>query len=309
MIEVVNVSKNFGEVRALSDVSFTVSEGQVVGFLGANGAGKTTTMDIICGCIGPDSGSVRISGFDILDEPINAKKNIGYLPDEPPIHEDMYVEDFIRYAANLNLVPPDKIKTSVDRTMDRLDLSRVKHRVIGNLSKGFKQRVALAQAIVHDPKVLVLDEPTEGLDPNQILEIRKLIQELKQHHTIILSSHILSEVENTCDEIVIIHEGKILKQGSRASLEASFTERRGSHYLVKVSGQIDAALAILNSLDQISGARKVGELFVEFTLNGDESVVDRIVRSLIEKNIGVREIRPEVSTLEDVFFSLTRGVK
>lgn len=308
MIEVTNVSKSFGDVQALKDINFSVNEGQVVGFLGANGAGKTTTMDIICGCIGADQGQVKISGIDILAEPVAAKQMIGYLPDEPPVHYDMYVEDFIRYAANLNLVPVNQLSDRVDDTIRRLDLDAVRRRVVGNLSKGYKQRVALAQAIVHDPRVLVLDEPTEGLDPNQIIEIRNLIHELKEKHTIILSSHILSEVENTCDEIIVIHEGRILQQGSRASLEAALSKRKGFQYLMKISPDVERAIEILKGITGIEAVRGVAEQFIEFKLSEDEAVIEQVVRQFTAANIGISEIRPEQSTLEDVFFSLTRGV-
>jgi ABC-2 type transport system ATP-binding protein len=253
-----------------------------------------------------DSGSVRISGADILNDPITAKKAIGYLPDEPPVHDDMYVEDFVKYAASINLVPANRIQDRVKDTLDRLDLTSVKNRVVGNLSKGYRQRVALSQAIVHEPKVLVLDEPTEGLDPNQIVEIRNLIHELKSKHTIILSSHILSEVENTCDEIVIIHEGKILKKGSKSSLEAALTERRGHHYIIKVQGDVDLGVSLLSEYKGITGASKVADSFIEFRLDGEERIIGGVVAKLVGRGLEVLEVRPETSTLEDVFFSLTR---
>jgi ABC-2 type transport system ATP-binding protein len=194
MIEVNGLSKNYGDLAALSNVSFTVEKGQIVGFLGANGAGKSTTMDILCGCIGADSGFAKVAGFDITERPLEAKRRLGYLPDVAPLHHDMLVSDYIAYAAELHKVERGQIAARVSATIEKLALGDVRNRVIGNLSKGYRQRVGLAQALVHDPEVLVLDEPTEGLDPTQIAEIRKLIKSLAGQHTILLSSHILSEV-------------------------------------------------------------------------------------------------------------------
>ncbi|MEZ4744248.1 MAG: ABC transporter ATP-binding protein, partial [Bdellovibrionota bacterium] len=184
MIEVKGVSKRFGEILALDNISLTVEKGQIVGFLGANGAGKTTTMDIICGCSGPDSGTVEICGHDIVKEPLIAKQKLGYLPDIPPLYPEMKVEEAITFTAKLRKVPSDKQKEAVNKAINALSLESVRNRLVGNLSKGFRQRVAFAKAIVHDPEVLILDEPTEGLDPNQIAQMRELIRSLKGDHTI-----------------------------------------------------------------------------------------------------------------------------
>lgn len=307
MIEVSEISKTFGEVQALTKVSFKVEEGQVVGFLGANGAGKTTTMDILCGCIGADEGSARIAGFDITDQPIEAKKNLGYLPDEPPIHHDMFVEDFVHYAASIRGISGSELKPAIESTLKKLDLTSVRKRLVGNLSKGFRQRVALAQAIVHNPKVLVLDEPTEGLDPKQIVEIRHLIQELKGRHTIILSSHILTEVENNCDQIIVIDNGRILKQGSRADLESGFLSAESAKFIVTLSSKREEALTKIRELHGVVSCKPIGDAYIEFELKSTEESLDHILSELLSLGCGVREIRQERGSLEEIFFQLTKG--
>ncbi|MDA9951587.1 ABC transporter ATP-binding protein [Oligoflexaceae bacterium] len=307
MIEVENVSKNFGSVQALKNVSFTVERGQVVGFLGANGAGKTTTMDILCGCQGMDEGSVRVLGHDVLQSPILAKLNIGYLPDEPPLYNDMTTESYVAFAAKLYRLPSSQLESSVDRVLNKLQLQSVRKRIVGNLSKGFRQRVALAQALVHNPAVLVLDEPTEGLDPNQIAEIRQLIHELKGDHTIILSSHILSEVESTCDHLIIINEGEILEQGSKAEIEQRIKgDDSSKKYILKVSSSLEVALSSINETAGIEDVSDLGHGYVEFS-SASDAVLDKLMSKMIESGVNVRELRPERNSLEEVFFKLTKG--
>ena len=305
MIEVSGLSKQFGDVKALSDVSFKVEKGQIVGFLGANGAGKTTTMDILCGCIGPDHGTAKIAGFDVLENPIEAKRRLGYLPDEPPVYDDMKVEDFIRYCAVINDVDPAVREERVRNTIEKLSLIDVKDRVIGNLSKGYRQRVALGQALVHDPDVLVLDEPTEGLDPSQIVQIRELIRSLSGRHTIILSSHILSEVQNTCDQIVIIHKGQIVKQGTYEELVSSFAGGRA--YSVRVRENAQSAIRGLEGLGDVEQVKLAAdEETIQVTLAGDDAVIDQVARYLLDQGHGLLEISPETKSLEDVYFQLTK---
>jgi ABC-2 type transport system ATP-binding protein len=308
MIEVVGLSKRYGQVQALRDITFNVQKGQIVGFLGANGAGKTTTMDIMCGCIGADTGTVKIAGFDITEDPIEAKKRLGYLPDVPPLHSEMRVAEYITYSAKLHRLPSARIKGRVDDTLERLSLTDVRSRLIGNLSKGYRQRVALAQAIVHDPDVLVLDEPTEGLDPNQIVHIRELIRSLAGQHTIILSSHILSEVENTCDHIIIVHNGKIVQQGTYQEL--SDTLEQGRIYRMRVAHE---ASRLAGSLAEVQGilAPKIlsdGDGSLEFVLSKDASdaVIDTAVAKALEGRHGLRELSMKTKSLEEVFFQLTK---
>ena len=199
---------------AVEDISLHIPEGEFFGFLGPNGAGKSTTMKIITGYMAPSHGTASVAGYDVFENPIEVKKRIGYLPETPPVYSDMYVQDYLRYVAELKCVPKERIARLVDNAVEKTNLGDVRKRLIQNLSKGFKQRVGIAQAIVSDPEVLILDEPTVGLDPKQVAEIRDLIKSLKGQHTIILSTHILPEVQATCEKIIIIHEGKIVVQDS-----------------------------------------------------------------------------------------------
>ncbi|MBC7741300.1 MAG: ABC transporter ATP-binding protein, partial [Bdellovibrionaceae bacterium] len=203
MIEVHNLCKSYGDRQAIDHLNFKIEKGDVVGLLGPNGAGKSTTMKIITGFMAPTSGEARICGFDVFENPIEVKKRIGYLPETPPLYTEMTVQDYLHFVAELKLVDGAKIKGLVDRAIGKAQLSAVRSRLIRNLSKGFKQRVGIAQALVSDPEVLVLDEPTVGLDPKQVAEIRDLIKELRGEHTIILSTHILSEVQATCNKVII----------------------------------------------------------------------------------------------------------
>lgn len=309
MIEVRGLSKTYGQLQALNNVSFTVERGQIVGFLGANGAGKTTTMDILCGCSGADSGTAVIAGFDITEQPVEAKKRLGYLPDLPPLHLEMTVEDYVTYAAKLHKVPTNALNTRVSDTLQRLSLNDVRHRLVGNLSKGFRQRVALAQAIVHDPEVLVLDEPTEGLDPGQIVQIRELIRSLAGKHTILLSSHILSEVQNTCDRIVIINKGRIVTQGTYEELTRDLSE--GKVFRLRVAKSANEALTRLKGLPGIVHAHLEedhGHEAIEFGLDksAGENAPEDVAKAMIDGGFGLRELHQKTKSLEEVFFQVTR---
>ena len=218
MIEINNLTKRYGDFLAVDDISFNVEKGKILGFLGPNGAGKTTTMRIITGFMPPSEGNVTISGYDVLDEPLLTKNKIGYLPETPPLYLDMTVSEYLNFAGLLKQVPNKKINAAVDNACSKVDINDVKNKVIKALSKGYKQRVGLAQAIIHDPEVLILDEPTIGLDPIQIREVRDLIKSLAGNHTIVLSTHILPEVDMTCDEVVIIKKGKIIAQDTPKNL-------------------------------------------------------------------------------------------
>ena len=218
MIEINNLTKRYGDFLAVDDISFNVEKGKILGFLGPNGAGKTTTMRIITGFMPPSEGNVTISGYDVLDEPLLTKNKIGYLPETPPLYLDMTVSEYLNFAGLLKQIPNQKINAAVDNACSKVDINDVKNKVIKALSKGYKQRVGLAQAIIHDPEVLILDEPTIGLDPIQIREVRDLIKSLAGNHTIVLSTHILPEVDMTCDEVVIIKKGKIIAQDTPKNL-------------------------------------------------------------------------------------------
>jgi ABC-2 type transport system ATP-binding protein len=303
MIEVKGIAKSYGDLQALDDVSFTVEKGQIVGFLGANGAGKTTAMDIICGVIGADTGSASIAGFDITEDPLLAKRGLGYLPDVPPLYPDMRVKDYITYAAKLHQMPRDQIADAVAKTLVRLSLVEVKDRLIGNLSKGFRQRVALAQAIIHSPAVLVLDEPTEGLDPNQIIQIRELIKSLAGDHTIILSSHILSEVQNTCEHIIIIDKGRIIQQGSYEDLIAQ--KDSGHLFSLKLRKNGKPLIGAIKGMPGILSVNPVDDFHIEFGVGPDLSLVDQVAKTAIDYGYGLAEMKEKTKSLEDVFIQLT----
>jgi len=302
MIEVSNLTKRFGDIHALNDVSFSVEKGKIVGFLGANGAGKTTTMDIICGCIGADKGNSKICNIDISENPIEAKKKLGYLPDVPPLHVEMRVKEYIAYSAKIHGVPSKDISSAVNDTMEKLSLTKVKDRVIGNLSKGYRHRVAFAQALVHDPEVLILDEPTEGLDPNQIIQIRELIKSLSGQHTIMLSSHILSEVQNTCDHIIIINEGTIVQQGSYDELVNNMES--GGTYCLKVENDADRLVTELSSISGISTPKLEGD-DIEFALGSEKAPLDAVAKMVLDGNHGLRELTLKTQSLEEIFMKLT----
>ena len=218
LIEAKQLYRYYGEHCAVDNVSFSLRKGQVLGFLGTNGAGKTTTMSMLCGNLAPSSGEISINGIDLLDNPVAAKQFIGYLPDQPPLYKDLTVTEFLRYVAQLHRVPSAEISNAVAVAQQRCGLVEVADRLCGNLSKGYQQRVGIAQAILHNPPVIVLDEPTVGLDPIQIKEIRSLIKELGVNHGVILSTHILSEVQETCTDVQIIHQGKLVLSQSMAEL-------------------------------------------------------------------------------------------
>jgi ABC-2 type transport system ATP-binding protein len=226
MIEVRNLTKRYGDLLAVDRVSFTAQKGEVVGFLGPNGAGKTTTMRIITGFLPATSGTVTVEGFDIFDDSLEVRKRIGYLPETPPLYHDMSVTAYLEFVGRIRAIPRAELAEAVDRAIQRCGLTEVTRRVLGHLSKGFRQRVGLAQAIVHEPRVLVLDEPTIGLDPRQIREIRSLVQELARERTVILSTHILQEVAQICQKVVIINEGRVAveEQLDRLTQQGSLEE-------------------------------------------------------------------------------------
>src|SRR5499433_2117561 len=218
MIEVQYLTKRFGDLTAVSEISFSVASGQILGFLGPNGSGKTTTMRIITGFLPATSGTVKVAGFDIFDDSFEVRKRIGYLPENPPLYNDMTVAAYLRFVARIKGMPRAELAEALDRALHRCGLTQVADRVTGHLSKGYRQRVGLAQAIIHNPDVLVLDEPTIGLDPQQIIEIRTLIKELAGTHTVVLSTHILPEVVQICEKVVIINSGKVVKEELLANL-------------------------------------------------------------------------------------------
>jgi len=307
MIEVSGLTKIYGQRTAIENLSFNVSQGEIVGFLGPNGAGKSTTMKILTGFMPATSGTAKIAGFDVFDETMGVKRNVGYLPEIPPVYFDMVVESYLTYAARLHFVPKVKLKSAVDRALEKTGLTHVRKRVIGNLSKGYRQRVGLAQALVHEPKVLILDEPTVGLDPVQIIEIRELIKSLKGAHTVILSSHILPEVTATCERIVVINKGVIVAQDTIERLTTRMKQGLAFQMLVKNSNPvgIEALRAIpgVKSVLAESGVQN-GKISIEINPNQGE-LRDRLLEVAMKGNLGVLEFGSEKLSLEEVFLQLT----
>ena len=301
MIEVRNLSKSYGDRPAISSLNFSVKKGEVVGFLGPNGAGKSTTMKIVTGSMAPTSGEVRVDGFDVFEDPIEVKKRIGYLPETPPVYFDMYVEDYLHYVAVLKGVERSHCPAMVKAALEKAQLMDVKGRLIANLSKGFKQRVGLAQALVSDPDVLILDEPTVGLDPKQVAEIRNLIQQLRGQHTIILSTHILPEVQASCDKVIIINRGHIIAEDSLDGLARRMSG--GVRLGLRVRRAADA---LSKSLSEIKGVRavKVQGQHLEVELDGQEDAVEAVAAMAVNKS-GLLEMKSEAHSLEDIFLQLT----
>lgn len=303
MIEVSGLTKQYGPRTAVRDLSFTVNKGEIVGFLGPNGAGKSTTMKIITGFMPASSGLVKVAGFDVFDDPISVKRNVGYLPENPPVYMEMVVEDYLHYAAKLHDVPKEKINSQVDAALQKTGLTQVRKRIIGNLSKGYRQRVGLAQALVHDPQVLILDEPTVGLDPVQIIEIRELIKGLAGQHTVILSSHILPEVTATCQRIIVINKGQIVAQDTIERLTTRM--RQGLLFNMQVK---NASSSGIQSIQSIAGVKSVhtdgNKLLIEISPDQAE-LRDQIVEAAVSNKMGVLEFASEKLSLEEVFLQLT----
>lgn len=303
MVEVKNLCKSYGPIKAIDQIHFTLKRGDVVGFLGPNGAGKSTTMKIITGFMAPTSGEARVAGFDVFENPMEVKKRIGYLPETPPVYTDMFVRDYLQFVAELKQVPAAQIKKNVDRAIEKTHLQEVSKRLIGTLSKGFRQRVGIAQAIVSDPEVLILDEPTVGLDPKQVSEIRELIKELKGQHTIILSTHILSEVQAVCDKAIIINKGRIVAEDSIENLEK--LEKGTSILKVKLRTPYD----VKSNLTGKTGILNVSGTSLDWDIqfDGRDQVHDEILNQLVLSKAGIVEFSPKRLDLEDVFLKLTYG--
>lgn len=308
MIEVRNLTKDYGPRRAIDKLNFTVNKGEVVGFLGPNGAGKSTTMKIITGFMAPSSGTATVAGVDVFEKPLEVKKRIGYLPETPPVYTDMFVRDYLTYVAELKQVPREKISAMVNRALEKTNLGSVEKRLIHNLSKGYRQRVGIAQALVSDPEVLILDEPTVGLDPKQVAEIRELIRELRGHHTIILSTHILSEVEAICERVIIIHEGKIAAQDRIETLARENRNQSRLNLRLRQGGaDLRRVLAGVAGISDITAGASAHDWVLNF--RGDDSVIAEISAKVVGEGLGLIELTPQKVDLEDVFLKLTYGAQ
>jgi len=304
VIEVQHLSKHYGPVKAVDDVSFRAEQGEILGFLGPNGAGKTTTMRIITGFMPASEGKASVAGFDVFEQPLEAKRRTGYLPETPPLYPDMTVREYLTFVAKIKGVRKD-IKGSVDAVMKKTWVSDMANRHCAKLSKGYKQRVGLAQALIHNPDVLVLDEPTAGLDPKQIIETRQLIRELAGSHTIVLSTHILPEVAQTCQKVVIINKGKVVAVDTPDAL----TERsRGAQTLfVQAHGPADAIQGVLQSLPGVVNVSLADTSPDSFHVDSERGTDIRrdVAAAIVRGGWGLLELRPMRMSLEDIFLSLT----
>lgn len=307
MIHVEGLTKRYGSALAIDNISFDINRGEVVGLLGPNGAGKTTTMKILTCFISATSGRASINGFDTFDEPLRVKEQVGYLPESCPLYHDMDVATYLAFAAEARGVPADKRKRAVEKAISDCDLGKVTFKLIGHLSKGYRQRVGLAQALIHDPAVLILDEPTSGLDPNQIRDILKLIGSLGEEKTVIHSTHILSEVEATSDRVLIINNGHIVAQGTPQELMARSS---GTTVYLTVKGQ--DVQSQLSGTPFVKKAERLGEAsngFQRLAVQGAEGrdVSLDVFKLAVQKDWLVSELKAETASLEDVFAKLTRG--
>ena len=309
MIEVNDLSKYYGDVAAVDNVSFQVEEGTILGFLGPNGAGKTTTMRILTCYLPPSAGTASVAGFDVVEESMEVRKRIGYMPEKPPLYNDMTVRSYLRFVARIKGVPGAQLEGQMEETMEKTDIAHHQNTVIGHLSKGYRQRVGLAQALVHNPQVLILDEPTVGLDPKQIIEIRGLIKGLAGERTVILSTHILPEVSMICERIVIINNGRIAGEGTPESLIAQLEE--GESLRAHISGPQEQVQTLLGGVD---GVLEVvleeggdGESAGVYTIvaSPGRDVRDELARQVVNGGFGLRELRPLDISLEDIFLRLT----
>ena len=302
LINVERLSRFYAERCAVEAISFMVNRGEVLGFLGPNGAGKSTTMQIIAGVLTPSAGTVSIAGYDIIEQPGSAKQQLGFLPESPPLYLDATVDEYLRYCAQLHRVAKTKITDVVANCKQRCGLQASGKRLIGNLSKGFQQRVGIAQAIVHSPAVLILDEPTSGLDPSQIVEIRQLISELRDEHSIIVSTHILSEVQSNCDRVLIINEGRLVLDEQLATLYKNEDYRSMTVALEKPP--------LLEELETVAGVEKVSSVDKHrFRVTFDSEINTPVLLSekAAASGWGLFEMVPEADTLEEIYLQVTHG--
>ncbi|MCL1881778.1 MAG: ABC transporter ATP-binding protein [Oscillospiraceae bacterium] len=310
MIEVSNLVKSYGNNKAVNNISFTAEKGEILGFLGLNGAGKSTTMNILTGYISCNGGSAKLNGIDILENPIAAKKSIGYLPEQPPLYPDMTVDEYLKfvYALKKTKIPRN---SHLNEICELVKIADVRHRLIRNLSKGYKQRVGLAQALVGNPPILILDEPTVGLDPKQIIEIRSLVKKLGKNHTVILSSHILPEVQAVCDKIVIINSGKIVANGTAGSLSANLNTD-SNKLVMRIEGksnEIEKLLAGVGDVTKVFVGAEVEDKVCEYHIETkpDSDVRREIFGRLSSRNYPILMMKSNELTLEEIFLRLTTG--
>ena len=300
LIDVKNLSRDYGPLRAVNNVSFEVKRGEVLGFLGPNGAGKSTTMLMLTGNLAPTEGQIVINDIDLLDKAKSAKAHIGFLPEQPPLYKELTVDEYLSFCARLNRIPKTQIANALATAKQRCGLQEVGRRLIGNLSKGFQQRVGIAQAIIHSPAVVILDEPTVGLDPIQIREIRHLIRELRSDHAMILSTHILPEVQATCDRVQIINKGEIVLNDSVSGLQ---------RYMKVTSTLVSFRKALqtheLSDLPDIESVERLDDHSFRIHFDPQHNPAENIVKRAVDKDWGLLELTPEKRSLEEIFVDIT----
>jgi len=302
MIRVRGLTKDYGTRRAIDDLTFEADQGEIVGFLGPNGAGKTTTMRVLTGYMPPTDGEATVAGYDVVTESIEVRKRVGYLPETVPLYTDMTVFDYLKFMADLRHLPNGEER--VDETLEVVGLGDRAEGYIGNLSKGMRQRVGLAQALLHRPEVLILDEPTIGLDPGQVVDVRNVIREIGKERTVLLSTHILSEAQQLCDRVLIINKGKIVAEDTPANLQASLIgSERG---LLRVRGEADDLIADLRKIKGITSVQPKEDGVLEYQFAPGQDVRANVARTTIEAGYDLLEMRPIGMSLEDIFLQLTR---
>lgn len=302
LLSVKHLSRTYGSLTAVNNIGFHLNKGEVLGFLGPNGAGKSTTMQVITGNLAPSNGQINICGFDLLDSAKDAKANIGYLPEHPPLYRELTVNEYLSFCAQLNRIEKSKQKAALERAKERCGLTEVGKRLINNLSKGYQQRVGIAQAIIHNPEIVILDEPTVGLDPIQIREIRSLIRELAQDHGVILSTHILPEVQMTCDRVQIINRGQLVYSDDIDHLHARM---RSNNIIIGLNNPpSEEDLMSLNNIDKVE---VLSDARFRLYHAVENEPAEEIAKVAADKNWGLFEIRPDHKTLEQVFVELTSG--
>ena len=312
MIKVKDLTKRYARTMAVDQISFEVARGQIVGFLGPNGAGKTTTMRMLTCFLPASGGSATVAGFDVLENPLEVKKRVGYLPETPPIYPEMETAEYLKFVGQLKGLSGADLRKRIDYVCERCAVADVKTKLLGKLSKGYRQRVGLAQAIIHNPEVLILDEPTAGLDPKQINETRDLIKDLAGEHTIVLSTHILPEVEQTCEQVIIINRGKLVATDSVRNLQAR--ARGAESVIVEIagrSGKLELPI-VQHKLEQVSGVRRVlckqeidNRIFFEVESQKGRLVRGELARAVVESGWDLNELRPSAVSLEEIFLQLT----
>ena len=307
MIEISHLVKKYGDHYAVKDLNVRIEEGQIYGFLGPNGAGKSTTMNMITGYLAPTAGTVKVDGFDIVKEPEKAKEHIGYLPEIPPLYSEMTVEEYLKFAAELKRIPRKERAAQIEKAIKTAQLEDVRKRLINNLSKGYKQRVGLAQAVLGDPETIILDEPTVGLDPRQMIEMRELIRSLKKDHTVILSSHILSEVSAVCDQILIISKGELVASGTPDGLQAKLKGAGELELCVKgTAAQLKTLLSNLDGVESFTTTEaEDGTVLAQVSEKADCDIREPLFYELAENRMPLLGMEKKTGSLEDIFLQLT----